>query len=269
MPASEIPSYESLKGMLFSLFIVAARVSPLFILMPFMNRALVPRMVRFAMSAGIGFVLIPVLPAGTDAWPSGAPLLALVFKEAVIGVLLGFVIAIPFWAFEAIGFVIDNQRGASMAATLNPMTGHDSSPLGIAFNFAFITFFMMGGGFSLFLSVIYDSYRLWAPHEFWPSFSPESAALLMIQLNRLVMMALLLSAPVLIAMLMSELGLALVSRFAPQLQVFFLAMPIKSALALFVLVIYLSTLFDYSLDPIREIATWADRLDPMLRGGAR
>jgi type III secretory pathway component EscT len=46
-------------------------------------------------------------------------------------------------------------------------------------------------------------------------------------------------------------------------------MPIKSALALFVLVIYLSTLFDYSLDPIREIATWADRLDPMLRGGAR
>mgnify|MGYP006278668061 CR=1 FL=1 len=269
MSAAPIPSFEELKGMLFSLFIVAARVSPLFLLMPFMNRALVPRMVRFAMSAGIALILLPILPPTTDAWPSGVALLSLVFKEAVLGILLGFLIAIPFWTFEAIGFVIDNQRGASMAATLNPMTGHDSSPLGIAFNFAFITFFMLGGGFSLFLSVIYDSYRLWAPHEFWPSLSPDAAALLMIQLNRLVMMALLLSAPVLIAMLMSELGLALVSRFAPQLQVFFLAMPIKSALALFVLVIYLSTLFDYSLAPIREIATWADRLDPMLRGGAR
>jgi type III secretion protein T len=247
--------------MLFSLFIVAARVSPLFILMPFMNRALVPRMVRFAMSAGIGLVLIPVFPAGTDAWPSGVPLLALVFKEAVIGVLLGFVIAIPFWAFEAIGFVIDNQRGASMAATLNPMTGHDSSPLGIAFNFAFITFFLLGGGIHLFLGLIYD--------EFWPSIGPEAAALLMVQLNRLVMLALLLAAPVMIAMLMSELGLALVSRFAPQLQVFFLAMPIKSALALFVLVIYSSTLFDYSLAPIRELATWVDRLDPLLRLGGR
>jgi type III secretion protein T len=269
VPASEIPSYESLKGMLFSLFIVAARVSPLFILMPFMNRALVPRMVRFAMSAGIGFVLVPVFPAGTDAWPSGIPLLALIFKEAVIGVLLGFVIAIPFWAFEAIGFVIDNQRGASMAATLNPMTGHDSSPLGIAFNFAFITFFLLGGGIHLFLGLIYDSYRLWSPLEFWPAIGPEAAALLMVQLNRLVMLALLLAAPVLIAMLMSELGLALVSRFAPQLQVFFLAMPIKSALALFVLVIYSSTLFDYSLAPIRELATWVDRLDPLLRLGGR
>jgi len=84
-----------------------------------------------------------------------------------------------------------------------------------------------------------------------------------------VMLALLLAAPVLIAMLMSELGLALVSRFAPQLQVFFLAMPIKSALALFVLVIYSSTLFDYSLAPIRELTTWVDRLDPLLRLGGR
>jgi len=267
--AATVPSYEELKGILFSLFVVAARVSPLFLLMPFMNRALVPRMVRFAMSAGIAFVVVPVLPSTTDAWPSGVALLAMIVKEGIIGLLLGFLIAIPFWTFEAIGFVIDNQRGASMAATLNPMTGHDSSPLGIAFNFAFITFFMLGGGFTLFLSVIYDSYRLWAPHEFWPSLGPDAAALFLVQLNRLVMMALLMAAPVLIAMLLSELGLALVSRFAPQLQVFFLAMPIKSALALFVLVIYAATLFDYSLAPIREIATWADRLDPMLRGGTR
>lgn len=269
MPVQDIPSYDSLKGMLFSLFMVAARVSPLFLLMPFMNRALVPRMVRFAMSAGIGLLVVPVLPPFTETWPSGVLLLALVFKEAVIGILLGFVVAIPFWAFEAVGFVIDNQRGASMAATLNPMTGHDSSPLGIAFNFAFITFFLLGGGIHLFLGLIYDSYRLWPPLDFWPAIGPDAAALLVVQLNRLAMLALLLAAPVMIAMLMSELGLALVSRFAPQLQVFFLAMPIKSALALFVLVIYSSTLFDYSLAPIRELATWVDRLDPLLRPGAR
>lgn len=269
MVPSPMPSYEELKGMLFSLFMVAARVSPIFLLVPFMNRALIPRMVRFAMSAGVALVVLPILPAVPEAWPSGVSLIALVLKEGMIGLLLGFVVAIPFWVFEAVGFVIDNQRGASMAATLNPMTGHDSSPLGIAFNFAFITFFMMGGGMDLFLGLIYDSYRLWAPLEFWPAFGADAAALLIVQLNRLVMLALLLSAPVLIAMLMSELGLALVSRFAPQLQVFFLAMPIKSALALFVLVIYAQTLFDYSLAPIREIATWVDRLDPLLRLGGR
>ena len=80
-----------------------------------------------------------------------------------------------------------------------------------------------------------------------------------------MLLAMMLAAPVLIAMLMSELGLALVSRFAPQLQVFFLAMPIKSALALFVLVIYSSTLFDYSFVPVREMSGWLERLDPLVR----
>ena len=45
--------------------------------------------------------------------------------------------------------------------------------------------------------------------------------------------------------------------------------PMTLALALFVLVIYSSTLFDYSLAPIRELATWVDRLDPLLRQGGR
>jgi type III secretion protein T len=51
------------------------------------------------------------------------------------------------------------------------------------------------------------------------------------------------SAPVLIMMLLAEIGLALASRFTPQLQVFFLAMPIKTGIALFVLVLYIGILF--------------------------
>jgi len=70
---------------------------------------------------------------------------------------------------------------------------------------------------------------------------------------------------VLLAMFMAELGLALVSRFAPQLQVFFLAMPIKSALGILVLMVYGSTLFDYSLDPIKALAQWPERLDKVWR----
>jgi type III secretion protein T len=53
------------------------------------------------------------------------------------------------------------------------------------------------------------------------------------------------AAPAILAMFLSELGLAMVSRFAPQLQVFFLAMPIKSAIAILVLAIYIPFLFDY------------------------
>jgi len=52
-----------------------------------------------------------------------------------------------------------------------------------------------------------------------------------------------LSAPLIVAMFLAEFALALVSRFAPQLQVFFLAMPIKSALAVLLLIFYGPILF--------------------------
>jgi type III secretion protein T len=155
-----------------------------------------------------------------------------------------------------------------MAATINPMTGHDTSPIGMLLNMAFITFFFAIGGLALLLELIYQSYRLWPPDRFWPVLDLGAASLLIDQINRLVLLALLLAAPPLVIMFMAELGLALVSRFAPQLQVFFLAMPIKSALGIFVLVIYSATLFEFGAEQLREMREWAGRLDGILGGGA-
>ena len=67
-------------------------------------------------------------------------------------------------------------------------------------------------------------------------------------------------------MFLSEIGLALVSRFVPQLQVFFLAMPIKSALAMLVLLLYMTTLFDYSFDYIRQLEGVVPFLHDQWRG---
>ena len=114
--------------------------------------------------------------------------------------------------------------------------------------------------------LVYDSYRLWPPLSFWPHWGEDAATLLMSQLNRLVTSGLLMAAPVLLVMFLAELGLALVSRFAPQLQVFFLAMPIKSALALFVLILYAQTLFEVGVEPVRELRAWLPRLNAVWGG---
>jgi type III secretion protein T len=257
--------YDELRNYLLLLSLVQARLMPLFLLVPFMNRSMVPRTIAMAVATALGLLVVPTLPS-IDTVSFDPTFFLLLGKEAIIGLVLGYVVAIPFWTMEAVGFVIDNQRGASMAATINPMTGHDTSPLGILFNFAFITFFMLSGGLVLMLGMVYDSYRLWPPMTFWPDWSADAASLLLVQLNRFVLQALLLSAPVLLAMFLAELGLALVSRFAPQLQVFFLAMPIKSALGMFVLGVYGSTLFDYSLQPVRDLAEWPARLHEVWQG---
>ena len=252
----EASLYSQTKSFLMALAYTQPRILAMFALLPIFNKQIVPGLLRFSIAAAIGALAAPMLmPAVSASDFSGAQILLIIAKEAFIGLVMGYLIAIPFWGFEAVGFFIDNQRGASIAATLNPLTGNDSSPMGLLFNQAFIVFFFISGGFVLMLGLLYDSFRLWDVFTWYPQLRPETMPLMLEQLNRLVKIAVLLGSPAIVAMFLAEVGLALVSRFVPQLQVFFLAMPIKSALALLVLVLYMSTLFEYGGEYVRQLQT--------------
>ena len=247
-------TYDEAKSFIGTLALTQPRILAMFIVLPLFNSQLVPGLIRFGIAAALGLMAMPVIQADvSNLHLSVGAVMLLIMKEAFVGFVIGFLAAIPFWTFEAIGFLVDNQRGASIASTLNPLTGNDSSPMGILFNQAFIVFFLLSGGFSLLLGVLYDSFLYWSVTQWTPKLDMDSIPLMLQQLDQLMHMAVLLAAPVLVAMFLSEFGLALVSRFAPQLQVFFMAMPIKSALAVLVLMLYAATLFEYSGDQIAKI----------------
>lgn len=255
-------TYVEAKTFLGTLALTQPRILAMCLMLPLFNRQILPGLLRYAVAAVIGLVLVPMLqPRYAEVDVSLVELIAIIGKEVFIGLVMGFLVAIPFWIFEAVGFVIDNQRGASLGATINPLTGNDSSPMGILFNQAFMVFFLVGGGFALMLTLLYDSFRLWDLWSWTPTLRMESVPVLLDQLSRFMRLTLLLAAPAVIAMFLAELGLALVSRFAPQLQVFFLAMPIKSGLALLVLVLYMSTLFEY----VGEVTGELRGIVPMLQ----
>lgn len=249
----EAVTYTQARAFLIALACTQPRILAMFIAIPIFNRQIMPGLLRYAIAAGIGVMVAPTLvPEVTVANFGAAQILALVVKEAFIGFTLGYLIAIPFWAFEGIGFFVDNQRGASISSTLNPLTGNDTSPLGILFNQAFIVFFLVAGGFGMMLDALYDSFKLWDVFTWAPTLHAGTIPLMLEQFARIVRIAVLLSAPAIVAMFLSEVGLALISRFVPQLDVFFLAMPIKSALAVVVLLLYLPTLFHYGTEYLSE-----------------
>ncbi len=168
----------------------------------------------------------------------------IVIKEAFIGAIMGFVLAIPFWALESAGFFIDNQRGASMASTLNPFSGAETSPLGILFTQAFIALIMTSGLFLLILESLMITYQVWPVFSYFPQINQEATDFFLGQFDLIIQLAMWLSAPVIIAMFITEFGIALISRAAPQLNVFILAMPIKSAVAAAILVVYVGTIME-------------------------
>lgn len=247
-------TYEEAKILLGTLAMTQPRILGLCMMLPLFNRSLLPGLLRYGVAAALGLVLVPALAADYASWSGGiGPTLLIVAKEAFVGMTMGFIVALPFWIFEAAGFVIDNQRGASLGSTLNPGTGNESSPMGILFNQAFMVFFMISGGWFLLTTLIVNSFQVWSIWGWWPALSPSSAPLMLDLLDTLMRMTLLYAAPAVVAMFLAEVGLALVSRFAPQLQVFFLAMPIKSALALLVLILYMKVLFGYAWESVAGV----------------
>lgn len=230
------------------------RMLAIFSVLPMFNRQALPGMLRIGVAGGLALFLVPGLIDPAMAVERGTgEIIAICFKEALIGFLLGFIIAMPIWAFEVMGAFVDNQRGASIAQTLNPLTGHESSPLGDLFSQTIVVLLFITGGFTLILAAIQDSYRLWPVLSFFPDLDASTPAFLLSQLDRMMRLAIVMSAPIMFAMLLAEIGLAIVSRFVPQLQVFFLAMPIKSGIAIFMFSIYVAVLFDYSFDAVRNI----------------
>lgn len=219
-------------------------------------------MVRNGVLCSLALFIFPMinqqsLPAETD----GIWLIVILGKEVLIGLLIGFVAAIPFWAIEAAGFLVDNQRGAAMASMFNPTLGSQSTPTAVLLTQTLITLFFSGGGFVTFIYALFKSYTSWPIVDFFPTVSDAWVSFFYAQFEQLMRLGVLMSAPLVLAMFLAEFGLALISRFAPQLNVFFLAMPIKSAIASVLLIVYLGIMMDHFEVQFYGITRFAEQLN--------
>jgi type III secretion protein T len=207
---------------------------------PFAGGQVLSGTVRNGVVLSLGLILFPVVHETLGGAALGLmSMLAIVAKEVVLGLLIGFLSGLAFWAAACIGYLIDNQRGATLASVFDPLVGEQTSPLGEMLQLTVTALFYASGGFHLFLGFLYESYKVWPVGAYTPHFGPEFPAFLLEQCDRMLRVCVVLAAPVVITVFVSEFGLGLVSRFAPQLNVFALSMPVKSAVAGVVLVLYL------------------------------
>ena len=239
-----------------------ARIGGAFAICPALTDSMIPGVARRAAVLGFACLAIPFIKAGM---PPGEPnvwmfgLLAL--KEAILGFLIGFFAAIPFWVAENVGNFIDNQRGATMGEVYSPLSGAQVSTTGIFFTQIVSTVFFVSGAVLLFLSALYKSYAIWPVFGDFLSFTPGAPIQMLGALDGMLKTTVVISAPVIIVMFLATIGLGLVNRTAPQLNVFFLSMPVKSALGVAMLIVYLPFIMDmlmYTkdgaiLDPVRRL----------------
>ncbi len=213
---------------------------------PALTDSMIPGVMRRAVIVALGFVVFPMV---LDQMPEGEPdvwVCSLVaIKEVAIGFIIGFFSAFPFWIAENIGNFIDNQRGATMGEVYSPMTGAQDSSTALFFTQIVSTLFFVGGAIFLLLAAIYASFSIWPVFGGnWFSMTAEAPNVVLASVDEMMKATVIISAPVIIIMFLATIGLGFVNRTAPQLNVFFLSMPVKSALGIAFLIIYLPFILD-------------------------
>ncbi|MES0139399.1 type III secretion system export apparatus subunit SctT [Mesorhizobium sp. M0016] len=223
--------------------LATTRTAGMMLIIPILGRGIVTGLARN------GVIMALSLPVMAHAWatrPANLEIwhlqmfLGLGLKELLLGIVLGMPIAVTVWGVEAAGIFIDNQRGAAMVSLLNPASGNQVSPLGTLLAQLFVTSLFATGGFSELIKMLYRSLEVWPLWSLQPAFGPAFATGVLHLADVLMLLTLLLAGPAIVAMFLSEMGLALIGRFAPQLQVFFIAMSVKSAVALLLLILSLT-----------------------------
>ncbi|SUA90066.1 type III secretion system protein SpaR [Pandoraea pulmonicola] len=216
-----------------------ARIGPALLFVPlFGEKALAPGLLRSAMIALISLSLLPVL-APTAQTLSDIPLLSTVLKEATIGLVLGFMFGAPYFAALTCGEILDNQRGATIAKAIDPAAGVEASILATLMGFLWTVTFALGGGLLHLLETLAASYRQ-IPIESALTFDANTLYGTARLLGQALLAGIAAAMPALAAMLLVEISLGVLSRFAPQLNPFSVAMTLKSLVACLILLLYFS-----------------------------
>ncbi|MDR1945580.1 MAG: type III secretion system export apparatus subunit SctT [Desulfovibrio sp.] len=228
------------------LFIGSVRLLTFFFIVPFMSGEAVPGQLRFALAVILSLFVYPTF-ADIELPASGAELflhlLLILSKELLVGFVLAYTAGVIFWAMLSAGFLLDNQRGAGMGQVTDPGSEESTSLFGAFLNQITVYLLFSTGAFVQIVLLLLTSYGVCPP-----GFEPGGGAVeavpvfLMGQFSRLMIVTVVFAAPIVLICLLTDVGLGLVNRFAPQLNVFFLSMPVKSALGLLMVLFYLGTL---------------------------
>ena len=237
------------------------RIGGAFAICPALTDSMIPGVARRAAVLGMAIFIVPSVMQGM---PPGEPnywMFSLVaLKEAILGFMIGFFAAVPFWIAENVGNFIDNQRGATMGEVYSPLSGAQVSTTGIFFTQVVSTIFFVGGAIFVLLGALYQSYGVWPVFTEGLKFDPATPQLILGSVDSMLRTTVVISAPIVIIRFLATVGLGLVNRTAPQLNVFFLSMPVKSGLGIALLIVYLPFILDM-LMYVKE----GEILDPVMK----
>ena len=224
--------------------LILARWAGMVMLAPVFGARGVPGLVKLGLAVSVTIILYPLL-AGTqpDIPLELLPYIGLLVKEVLVGLVIGFVIAALTAILEGAGQLVDIQMGFTMGNTLDPVYGMQSPLMG-NFQLVLATMLLLAANAHHYLIAAMVKSYAYVPLSV--SSLPQGLDFYVRLVAQVFSLSVQLALPVFGALLLADVGVGLLTRTVPQLNVFSVMFPVKIALG-FVLLIMALPLFAESV----------------------
>ena len=209
-----------------SLFLlVLSRWAGMIMLAPVFGARGVPAMVRLILAASMTVIIYPLIQATNPSIPIELlPYVAVVIKEGLVGLVIGFLIYLLTAVLQGAGQLIDFQMGFTMGAAIDPVYGFQSPMMG-NFQIILATMLMLSTNSHHYLIAAMVKSYAYIPIN--PSNLPSNYLFYVQLVSHVFALAIQLAMPIFGALLVSDVGVGLLSRTVPQLNIFAVIFPVK------------------------------------------
>ena len=205
--------------------LVLSRVGGLFVLAPVFSAAMIPVRIKLTLAMAISLALMPIAVHGqTVPLDAGAYSLLLV-KEIGIGLVFAFPMALVGAAVQAGASVLDTLVGFSFSSILDPVNNQQTAILGQFYTLFAVLVLLMSGGDHLMIEGLGASYRA-LPLTAYPHIGGLTAGAVGV-FAQVWVIGLEIAAPAMVALVITDAAIGLISRAVPQMNVFVVGMPAK------------------------------------------
>ena len=242
---------EILQLNIFAFVLVFARIGSAFVIVPGFSSIQVPTQSRLAIAAVLSFLMTPILISQMPSVP-GEPMMvfALVATEIVTGLVLGTVPLILIAAVHVAGTMISFLSGMASALTFDPVVQTQSGIVSGFLGMVAILLIFVTDMHQVFIRAMVDSYSIFHPGTL-PDIG-DTTQMIARQISQTFKIGVEMSAPFIILNFAYNVGLGIISRLAPQIPIFFIAMPLQLVVSLVVMMVTTSGIMLVSMTYLAE-----------------
>jgi flagellar biosynthetic protein FliR len=231
-------------GQFQSFLLILMRVAPILFMMPILGSRNVPALIKIALSLTVTLILLPLVSMNPRVFPAEPFHFAFfLLAELMIGLILALTIQFVLAGIQIGGEFAGFQMGLSMAEMMDPQSGTNANVVSQFNNMLALLIFLSIDGHHWFFRALAQSFQILQPGEIHLR---EGLYRQILQLGgQMFLIGLKIAAPAMAVLILAQIGLAILAKAVPQVNILMTSFPLTISVGLFFLALSLDLMLPY------------------------